>query len=825
MEGIMVGDQNLTCNDEERRNALFGHPTLNGIDYIEVSADQKSLHVYLINRPKPTEIKSRIPSRLVGHSEQFEIKGGTRIRNIQIVDVQVVDVTTPAEHLVVKVDKPGDFSTYTLIIRSQDLDPVYARCDFSFKVDCPSDFDCKPKTAQLPKVLEEPLIDYMAKDYASFRQALIDLIPTLVPEWKERLEADLGIALVELLAYAGDQLSYYQDAVANEAYLETARQRISVRRHARLIDYRMHDGASARTFIHLSLTAGTSGTLPAGTQVLSRIRVPLGPNLPGAVISASQKDEALKVTDTVFETMAEVKLDSRLNQISIYTWGNQECCLPEGATTVDLLGDLRTVLHEGDFLLFEEVVGPKTGSVADADPNHRQVVRLTKVESTRDPLMGIDLTRIAWGSADALTFPLCVSVRRSDGRHQEVSVARGNLVLADHGKKVTEWHPGEKSNPKVAGIELGERAYRFQLREGPLSFRVPSPLKKGGLTPVKTLLTTDPHTTAPQINLDVHTETEVIRDWEAVKDLLDSDAFDNDFVVETDNEGRALVRFGHDTYGAVPPNGAKIEATYRIGVGRVGNVGAESLVHVINPGNAPHWPDITSVRNPLPAWGGIAPESMEQVKQLAPAAFHAEQFRAVTEADYVQKAEEHPEVRKAVANFRWTGSWHTVFIAIDPAGQTELSPELEDRIRTWVNGYTLAGYDIEIQPPIFVPLEIDIDVCVKLTHFRADVKEAVLTAFSNQPLPNGSRGFFHPDNFTFDQPVYLSKLYAAIEAVEGVDSAVVTTFKRLREPETATQTHIAQAHIPIGHLEIARLDNDPSFPENGILRLNMLGGK
>jgi hypothetical protein len=41
------------------------------------------------------------------------------------------------------------------------------------------------------------------------------------------------IALVELLAYVGDQLSYYQDAVANEAYLETARQRISVKRHTR----------------------------------------------------------------------------------------------------------------------------------------------------------------------------------------------------------------------------------------------------------------------------------------------------------------------------------------------------------------------------------------------------------------------------------------------------------------------------------------------------------------------------------------------------------------------------------------------------------------
>ena len=36
---------------------------------------------------------------------------------------------------------------------------------------------------------------------------------------------DVGVMLVDLLAYVGDQLSYYQDAVATEAYLGTARQR------------------------------------------------------------------------------------------------------------------------------------------------------------------------------------------------------------------------------------------------------------------------------------------------------------------------------------------------------------------------------------------------------------------------------------------------------------------------------------------------------------------------------------------------------------------------------------------------------------------------
>ena len=78
-----------------------------------------------------------------------------------------------------------------------------------------------------------------------------------MPDWTERHVPDLGITLVELLAYVGDYLSYYQDAVATEAYLDTARRRISVRRHVRLVDYRMHDGCNARAWVSCRGRAAT----------------------------------------------------------------------------------------------------------------------------------------------------------------------------------------------------------------------------------------------------------------------------------------------------------------------------------------------------------------------------------------------------------------------------------------------------------------------------------------------------------------------------------------------------------------------------------------
>jgi hypothetical protein len=826
----------LFCDDEARRAQVINHPTLNGIDYVEVSAaslnEQRFIHVFFLKAP--------LPAGLVDHPGLFRIKGGVRIRDIKVLHVTQVD-----EHLVVEVDQPGDFSTYTLVINGAALDPAYTEVEFSFKAGCPSRFDCRPRVVCPPEPRVEPLIDYLAKDYASFRQALVDLIPTLVPDWEERHEADLGIALVELLAHAGDQLSYYQDAVANEAYLETARQRISVRRHARLIDYRMHDGASARTFIHLTMAKDTSGVLPArAVQVLTRIDKPLGQNMPPhpSVIPGDLRDQALPAADAVFESMTEVRLDADLNEIEMHAWSNEQCCLPRGTTTADMVGDLTGELERGDFLLFEEVKGVRTGLEEDADPTHRQVVRLTKVEKTEDPLPApaapaAPLTRVTWGRTDALTFPLCVSVRLDDAfvepgedpNVEGVCVARGNLFLADHGRMIKETHRGPEPpiHPSL------RRAHRFLLNEGPLSFRIPPPKDNGGLAPARELFATDPGQAEPQVTR--LTIGSIARNWEpVVPDLLDSDRFDPHFVVETDNDGRAQLRFGDGEYGMAPPDEeesdpdeSRIEVSYRVGRGAGGNVGAGSLVHIVPP--PPGTPDITTtlskivnVRNPLPAWGGTDAEPIERVKQLAPSAFHAEQLRAVTEEDYARAAEKHPEVSRAVASFRWTGSWHTVFVTIDPEGRTDVPPELERIVRAWVTRFTQAGYDLEIDPPIFVPLEIEIEVCVSLDHFRGDVEKTLLTELSNQTLPDGRQGFFHPDNFTFGQALYLSQLYAAVEAVEGVDSAVISIFQRFGK---APNNELEQGFIPMNRLEILRLDNDPSFPENGVTRLNVLGGK
>ena len=275
------------------------------------------------------------------------------------------------------------------------------------------------------------------------------------------------------------------------------------------------------------------------------------------------------------------------------------------------------------------------------------------------------------------------------------------------------------------------------------------------------------------------------------------------------------MRFGDNVFGKQPSKDTGFEVIYRIGNGRAGNVGAEAIAHVVT-----EQANVTNVRNPFPARGGIEAEPVERVRLHGPQAFRTQE-RAVTGADYAAMAERHPEVQKAVASRRWTGSWHTVFVTVDRKGGQPVDAEFEQELRGFLERFRLAGHDLEIEPPRFVPLDIAVRVCVALGYYRSMMKEALLETFSNQDLPGGRRGFFHPDRLTFGQPVYLSRVVAAAMEIPGVQHVEVVRFERSgQEP----LDELKEGRIPMARLEIARLDNDPSAPENGKIEFIMEGG-
>ncbi len=824
-----------SCCDELRRQVVRNHPTLNGIDFLEVidhtapteAERQRKLELHFV---KPL-------GALTLAANNIKIEGGERITTFHVLSV-VTGSGSSANVLTVEVDQPGDFSTYTLRLVTGALndavppgiDPQLASIEFSFKVECPSPFDCAPQH-QCPEVPSPaPVIDYLAKDYASFRRVMLDRMSALMPQWKERSPADLGVMLVEALAYTADQLSYQQDAVATEAYLGTARRRVSVRRHARLMDYYISEGCNARTWVHLQVSADVVRADPADPAI------PIGTKLttliPGQQTGITDDPRVYEQADMLFEAMESLQsLYADHNELRFYTWSDQRCCLPKGAVSATLAGH-HPQLKPGMMLLFEEVIGPETGLPSDADPTRRHVVRLDRVVATAtgggpltDPVTNQLITDITWHEDDALPFPFCLSAPTNAGYRDAVSLARGNLVLADHGVTLANESLGSVPEPFLFMPRSKEADRCAALTREPVPPRFRPTLSKGPLThagpaydhanSARTALQWDLREVQPSIYLTGTKGTETTT-WTARRDLLNSGAEADEYVVEVDNDGSGTIRFGDDVHGRRPESGTVFTVRYRIGNGRAGNIGADSLVHI-----ALTLPEIVLVRNPLPAVGGQEPESLQDVRQRAPVAYRVQE-RAVTEADYAEVTERRAVVQRAAATFRWTGSWHTVFVTVDREGGAGLSDDFETDIRAHVERYRMAGHDLEVDGPQFVSLEIDLHVCVRSDHFRNDVERELFDVLSNRDLPDGRQGLFHPDRWTFGQPVYLSAIYGATHQVTGVESVEVRTFQRQGVPET---TGLDSARLDMAALEIPRLDNDRNFPEHGRLTITLGGGK
>jgi len=333
--------------------------------------------------------------------------------------------------------------------------------------------------------------------------------------------------------------------------------------------------------------------------------------------------------------------------------------------------------------------------------------------------------------------------------------------------------------------------------------------------PAIATIAADARRARPAIRLD-GTLLAATEPWTPQLDLLASSGGSPDFVVEVEDDGTASLRFGDGVHGRRPEAATSFEATYRVGNGSRGNVGANALAHVATAQS-----NIKGVSNPLAAAGGTEPEAADAVRRDAPEAFLVQE-RAVTADDYARVTERSREVQRATAAFRWTGSWHTVFVTADRAGGLGVDDAFEVRVRRHIEPFRMAGYDLEVDAPRFVPLEIGLRVCVLPDFFRSHVETAVLDVLSSRVRSDGSLGLFHPDRLTFGQSVYLSGVIAAVQAVEGVESVTTLTFERQRDHASS---EIDSGVLTLARLEIPQLENDPTFPDRGLLTLTMGGGK
>lgn len=873
--------QTTHCAVDRRRALVHASSKLCGLDEVEILADGVTLRVRLFGH---------VPDGLTDRNVRIE--GGDRIRGIRVLSATLVADEDGDMCLHAVVDRRGDFSTYCLcLVESGEVntpcghdplppeplvrrvptwvDPRYACVEFGFRLDCPSQLDCKPQPCPPDRQPTPPLIDYLARDFPSFRALLLDRLATTMPQWRERHVPDLGLTLVELLAYKADQLSYQLDAVATEAYLATARRRISVRRHARLVDYRLHEGCNARAWITLESDSDIPLDLldlvfacpPADTAVAASgamdwltLKQTAGATLYEPIALAGtcvDVPDADAQDGLLHRTKSVIQVRAAHSMIHFYTWRFESCCLPQGSTRATLLDQLHASaahgervlqLVEGNFLILEEIRGAATGARADADRSKRHVVKLLRVERTVDPLDGTLLLEVEWDRRDALPFALCLSARTAPPACKtiEVAVVRGNVLLVDHGARIDEdndWVVNVEQETSccecdgtVSDVAFLPAALRFALAHTQITHaELPVPVKSSA----SEICAQDLRRASPQIRLDLatpdlhdqkHTYWRDTYAWRPVLDLLSSDGDDPVFVAEIDDDGVANIRFGDGSAGAQPQAMWRFRASYRVGNGQSGNVGADSIIWMaLRSGSISGV--VLAPRNPLAACGGTDAEPVADAKLFAPHAYARVLERAVRAEDYAQIAMADTRIEGANASLAWTGAWYEATVALDAYAAAESGTDLTDSTLARLLGVRRIGHDVRIVPAQRVPLRIALDLCVAPGHARADVVRVVLDALSNRALANGDLGLFHPDRLVFGEDVSASRIIAAVQRVTGVSHVELTSFARVDADEALAQKSLADGLIAIAADEIAQIDNDPNFPERGVLNLTPRGGR
>ena len=447
----------VVAGDARRRKLRERHG--NGLDGVEVHEGGRRLLVYFFEH---------VPREL--HPGNIRIdppRGGRAVRAVELHRAEEIDPEIE-DRLIVELDHPGSAGCHLLRVveRRPDgtpgwwpyhgIDPRYAQVRFVFDVDAP-----QPPILRAPTGAPAPddPVTYIYRDYAGLRQLMLDRLAVTMPDWTEQHEPDIWITLVELLAYIGDDLSYYEDAVATEAYLKTARNRVSVRRHARLVGYRLHEGCNTRAWVCLNVTsplslplgdvrfAAAGGWVGDGSVVLDTS------TFPADTLASFQQYTPLSAQPGTQGLESVVTLRPAHNAIGLWSWGERDSFLAAGATSAALIDGAppsgkddtpqRTLeLRAGDVIILEQTKDPPTGRAGPADPALRQAVRLTRVRRLMDRLYRQPLLEVQWAPEDALGFDLAVT---ADG-HQ-CSQASGNVVLVANG--VAETGTIEVSGPAL----------------------------------------------------------------------------------------------------------------------------------------------------------------------------------------------------------------------------------------------------------------------------------------------------------------------------------------------------------------------------------------
>jgi uncharacterized phage protein gp47/JayE len=671
------------------------------------------------------------------------------------------------------------------------LHPFFADGTFDFYIDCPAG-DCRPDIApDAARTDPDPAIDMATKDYAGFLKVAQDWVRATDPNWSDLAPASIEATLIEVMAHHAEMLSIHQDRVVQEAFVDTARERISLTRHAAFLGLDLDQGRTAETVV--AIDVAQAGYLPVGTPL-------------------ERREQGGHVT-TRFETVDAVFLDPRWNAgladpadgagLTAAAWpGATDAVLPVGTTGLLVLGWDRGLAPGQRIAL---VQGARTHVATLTDLAEFEAPGWATRPSDAPSVTPVQVTQLCWDAPSTVAFapwsdvsglPLLISANLVGARHGETRSA-----ATDPDAGMIGFGSGRRDRVNASDTATGQLLLRaLRTPEGDV-------LMDPGPPP------------RPAITLSVG---DAPFTWQP--DLRNSSGFDRHYSTERDTDGSVWLIFGDGVRGrAVPLPAAGIVARYRRGDPAAGNIGAFALNAVGRfPDGDSRNDDIAALAviattNIAAATGGQRPVSADVARQLIPESIrHPALERCVTPDDYRRAAESVPGVAQAAAK-PLGGIFNTIALLVAPDSGDTLAPELADAVWSHVDGLRMAGREHIVRPPDYVPLDIALLLCpadgAGAGAVRDQARAALLPGTADRP------GFFHRSRIGFGAEVRLADILAAVQRQPAIGAVRALAFRPLLD---AGADPVRRA-IRLGPTEIAQFAGNDARPDRGRLTLRIQG--
>jgi len=275
-----------------------------------------------------------------------------------------------------------------------------------------------------------------------------------------------------------------------------------------------------------------------------------------------------------------------------------------------------------------------------------------------------------------------------------------------------------------------------------------------------------PGTTGPEPALTVFVEQVI---WDRVDTFFGQSAASQVYVLEkTEDQGWQVV-FGNGENGARLPTGTdNVVANFRVGEGRFGKVGAQTITQLENPPLG-----IEAVHNPLPASGGVGEGLKSTLRQAIPRSV-ANLDRIVSLEDYRTYAENYPGIYKAQATAFSRNGIPVLGLTVSIDARADNDQEL--LIRDLENAvFNLQGPFREVYIAPFSPAGFVVTAELIVDHGKAidatlQMAKASLIAVFN----------FAKDGF--GQSISASDVLAVLQNAEGVSGVNLKAFYRSDQP-------------------------------------------